>query len=88
MMKKPGCFFRQPGVLGSLLLVIMVASALNAPAAFAQDAAVDVFAALQTVMLENPTAVPAFSLPAVDGSMHSLEDYKGKLVFLNFWTTW
>ncbi len=87
-MKKSACFFRQPGILGSLLLAIMVLSVLNAPAALAQDAAVDVFAALQAVMLENPATVPAFSLPAVDGRMHSLEDYKGKLVFLNFWTTW
>ncbi len=87
-MKKPAYFFWRPGTLGSLLLVIMVLSAPTAPVTLAQDAAVDVFTALQAQMLEKPAMVPAFSLPAVDGSMHSLDDYKGKLVFLNFWTTW
>lgn len=31
---------------------------------------------------------PAFTLPDLDGKEHSLSDYKGKVVFLNFWATW
>ncbi|MCM1028795.1 MAG: TlpA family protein disulfide reductase [Pseudoflavonifractor sp.] len=31
---------------------------------------------------------PAFSLPAPDGSMVSLADYKGKWVMLDFWGSW
>jgi peroxiredoxin len=31
---------------------------------------------------------PAFTLAALDGSRASLETWKGKLVFLNFWATW
>lgn len=31
---------------------------------------------------------PAFSLPNVTGGELKLEDYKGKLVLLNFWASW
>ena len=31
---------------------------------------------------------PGFTVMAVDGSTHSLSDYRGKVVVLNFWATW
>jgi peroxiredoxin len=31
---------------------------------------------------------PEFSLPGLDGSMHSLADYSGKTVLINFWGTY
>ena len=31
---------------------------------------------------------PAFRLMDLDGKAHSLFEYKGKVVFLNFWATW
>lgn len=36
------------------------------------------------------TAVPApdFALSDQNGEIHTLSDYKGKVVFLNFWATW
>jgi peroxiredoxin len=30
----------------------------------------------------------SLSLMGLDGTMHSLEDWKGKVVILNFWATW
>lgn len=33
-------------------------------------------------------AAPAFRLPDLEGRMVSLEDYRGKVVMLYFWTTW
>jgi len=33
-------------------------------------------------------ATPALSLRDLDGKEHKLEDYKGKVVVLNFWATW
>jgi thiol-disulfide isomerase/thioredoxin len=31
---------------------------------------------------------PVFSLPDLNGKMHSLEEHRGEAVILNFWTTW
>ncbi|HKJ77628.1 MAG TPA: redoxin domain-containing protein [Gammaproteobacteria bacterium] len=31
---------------------------------------------------------PGFELPALAGGKRSLEDYKGKVIMLNFWATW
>lgn len=38
----------------------------------------------------DPDAIPAldFTLEDQFGNTHSLEDYKGKTIFLNFWATW
>ena len=35
-----------------------------------------------------PLAAPGFTLPDMDGEMHSLNDFRGKVVMLNFWATW
>ena len=32
--------------------------------------------------------VPNFAFPGLDGKIISLNDYKGKVVFLNIWATW
>lgn len=42
------------------------------------------------VSSEEKPAVPApdFTLVDQNGDTHVLSDYKGKMVFLNFWTTW
>lgn len=36
---------------------------------------------------ERPVA-PDFALPDIDGQMHRLSDYLGKVVVVNFWATW
>jgi peroxiredoxin len=33
-------------------------------------------------------ATPALQLEDADGAMHSLTDYRGKVVLVNFWATW
>jgi peroxiredoxin len=41
--------------------------------------------------LSTPAALdrpaPSFTIPDLDGALHSLEDYLGKIVILNFWSS-
>ena len=38
--------------------------------------------------LPEPLVAPAFELPDMDNEMHTLEQYRGKVIMLNFWATW
>lgn len=38
--------------------------------------------------IKDHPAAPDFTLPGPDGRKFSLKDYRGKVVFLNFWATW
>ncbi len=45
----------------------------------------------QSVAYQRPSigkAAPSFRLMDLEGAVHSLPDYQGKVVFLNFWATW
>lgn len=70
--------------------LLYTALVFGANAAFAAEADWDAArAAMPKLVLTDP-AVPAgateFTDP--DGGTHSLEDYRGKVVLLNFWATW
>ena len=38
--------------------------------------------------LSRPQSAPDFSLPDMDGKVHTLKQYQGKVVLVNFWATW
>jgi len=38
--------------------------------------------------LEVPVDAPGFTLADMDGKPHSLDDYRGSWVLINFWATW
>ena len=38
--------------------------------------------------LGAPVAAPGFSLEDMDGKKHVFEDYRGKVIMVNFWATW
>ena len=80
--------------LGGILLIVMgvltitgAAGSLSAGLAAQEPAASQESAASQE---EERPSVPApdFTLTDQFGESHTLSDYQGKIVFLNFWATW
>lgn len=63
---------------GALGLVLLAASAA-APASPAGGALTSV---------AEPWPAPGFSLPGIDGANHTLEDYQGEYLLVNFWAVW
>jgi len=70
------------GILAALVMIVQnerqrtTADVLDLPAEIERQAAA----------LMNYTA-PAFQVKDIDGKSVSLDEYKGRIVFLNFWTT-
>ena len=74
---------------GRLLLVLALLLFSSGPLhAQTTRAAVDYKAVPKLEEMKDRTAAPDFSLPGPDGKQRSLKDYRGKIVFLNFWATW
>jgi peroxiredoxin len=48
----------------------------------------DHFQALQLVRFPDAVALPAITLPDVDGNPVTLQAFQGQVVLLNFWATW
>ena len=46
------------------------------------------FASMQVQPYDPPKPAPAFALPDLQGKTVRLEDLRGKVVLLFFWTTW
>ncbi len=73
---------------------IMIFVLLLLPAIYAcgkdsrQNAEVDVVEDEKWVALEKGKTAKDFSLHDMKGNMVSLSDFRGKVVFLNFWATW
>lgn len=67
-------------------LIDVGATALAAGVAPAWAAAPVQNHALATV--KPPRRAPDFALPDLDGKVHKLADYRGKVVLVNFWATW
>ncbi|WP_417807245.1 TlpA family protein disulfide reductase [Thioclava sp.] len=70
-------------------LVLYTALALGANAAQAADLNTLKEGSMESlVVYSKPLPVPAFSFTDDEGGEHSLADYKGKVVLVNFWATW
>jgi hypothetical protein len=46
------------------------------------------FQAMQLVRFSKAIETPPFHLPDLDGKPVALQSFHGKVVLLNFWTTW
>jgi peroxiredoxin len=66
-------------ILAALLVLPGTSWAAPAPEPSLQDSL--------TAYEERPAA-PGLSLPDIDGVVHRLSDYRGKVVIVNFWATW
>lgn len=71
-------FIRLSISLSSMLFAVLALSV--ASVVFAQDQVLH-------PVKDTPLAAP-FELKDIDGKLHKLSDYRGKVVVLNFWATW
>lgn len=69
------------GALGARLLFAVAT-------AWPETARPDAFKELDLIRPSRPTAAADFTVPSLTGSPLRLSDFKGKVVFLNFWATW
>ncbi len=72
--------------LGTLLLVVLVAAALPRTDAASEAAAQG--AGLTIQFSDKPVPLPTFTATDLTGRVLSPEDWRGKVVLVNFWATW
>ena len=73
------------------LLFLLAAFLLGSGPLYAQatrSPAVDYKAVPKLEQLKGYPTAPDFTLATADGKKISLKDFRGKVVFLNFWATW
>ena len=70
--------------------MILLATLLGCDSGYSESPKVE-GESVQAVAYSRPeinSVAPAFRLMDLGGAVHSLPDYQGKVVFLNFWATW
>jgi hypothetical protein len=70
-----------------ILILIFIALAIFLKLEWS-DAAVDPVLAAGLRKFEDRVSAPDFSLQGLDGNNLRLDDFRGKIVLLNFWATW
>ena len=69
-----------------LSLVILAAAVSSASPALGGDK--EHFSALRMVRFAKPVSTPEFRLKDLEGKEVSFSGFEGKVILLNFWTTW
>ena len=86
MKRQQHCRFVNAGVIIFLLgLFFLGGGGIFIPTVSAEE---DLFKALQASQFPERVEAPEFTLPLIEGGEAKLSDYKGKVIFLNFWATW
>jgi cytochrome oxidase Cu insertion factor (SCO1/SenC/PrrC family) len=80
----------KPVVINYALIIswVLLTSLLLFYASSAPAKEKDLFQLLQIHQFDKPIESIDFSLKSTNGNIVKLTDFKGKVVFLNFWTTW
>ena len=76
-----------PAPLASLILASAAGGLIALLAPLSWAARPD-FAAMKVQPYDPPKPAPAIALPDLHGKVVRLEDFRGKVVMLVFWTTW
>jgi cytochrome c biogenesis protein CcmG, thiol:disulfide interchange protein DsbE len=74
------------GLLGARILVVTILAVATGLHGIAR--AGDPFAELSLIRPRRPTAAADFTVPQLNSQQVRLSDFKGRVVFLNFWATW
>jgi cytochrome oxidase Cu insertion factor (SCO1/SenC/PrrC family) len=70
-----------------MLFLVLIALAIFTKLEWS-DAAVDPILAAGLRKFKDRVSAPDFSLQGLDGNNLRLDDFRGKIVLLNFWATW
>lgn len=70
------------------LLVALILGTGQLYAEVARNPAIDYTAVPKLEEMKGHPAAPDFTLSRPDGKKVSIKDFRGKLVFVNFWATW
>ena len=70
-----------------ILLVIFVALVIL-PKLNGSDAAVDPILAAGLLKFKESVSAPSFAIEDLAGNRRKLEDFRGKIVLIDFWATW
>lgn len=74
-----------PQMIAAIVALVLMMTLLPGPA-FGEPSSIRADGTLHPV--PEPVSAPPFALPDLDGEVHRLADYRGKVVVLNFWATW
>jgi peroxiredoxin len=75
-------------VIGKASLFVLLALILSTPSIFAEIKKEDLFSKVGIQPVKAGTKAPSFCLEDLNGKKSELKQYRGKVVFLNFWATW
>ena len=73
-------YSRYPFIVASVFLILLFFTLSDIPTVNA--------APIHLTKLEKPQPAPSFRLIDLDNKIHTLADYKGKPLIVNFWATW